>query len=57
VHVAKEIGDGVTAIVPISLVVNVVMGTEGQHCKVATGQYNKMLDQKIAEIKAHGNIK
>ncbi len=50
-HVGKKIAAGVTAIVPIGLVVNVVTGTEGEHFKVATGEYNKMIDQKIAEIK------
>ncbi len=50
-HVGKEIAAGVTAIVPIGLVVNVVTGTEGEHFKVATGKYNKMIDKKIADIK------
>jgi hypothetical protein len=50
-HVGKQIESGVTAIVPVSLVVNVVTGTEKEHFKVATGKYNDMLDEKIAEIK------
>jgi hypothetical protein len=57
VHVSKEIADGVTAIVPISLVLDLAEGTEGQHLKVTTGQYNKMLDAKIAEIKKECNLK
>ena len=51
-HVGKQIASGVTAIVPVSLVVNVVTGTEKEHLKVATGKYNAMLDKKIAEIKS-----
>jgi hypothetical protein len=57
VHVAKEMADGVTAIIPISLVLNLAEGTEGQHVKVTTGEYNKMLDAKIAEIKKECNLK
>ena len=50
-HVGKEIASGVTAIVPVSLVVNLVKGDEKEHLTVATGDYNDMLDKKIAEIK------
>ena len=50
-HVAQQIAEGVTAIVPISLVVGIVTGTEGTKLKVATGEYNKMIDERIAEIK------
>ena len=51
-HVGKQIAAGVTSIVPVSLVVNVVTGTEKEHFKVATGKYNEMIDDKIAEIKS-----
>ena len=51
-HVGKQIASGVTAIVPVSLVVNVVTGTEKEHFKVATGKYNDMIDDKIVEIKS-----
>jgi hypothetical protein len=50
-HVGKEIAAGVSAIVPVSLVVNLVKGTEKEHFTVATGDYNDMLDKKIGEIK------
>ena len=50
--VAKQIAMGVTAIVPVGLVAGVVTGTEKTKYQVATGQYNQMIDQKIAEIKA-----
>jgi hypothetical protein len=50
-HVGEQIAAGVTAIVPVSLVVNIVKGTEKDHFTVATGDYNDMLDKKIAEIK------
>jgi len=51
-HVANEIAAGVSAIVPISAVVGLVSGTERENFKVATGEYDKMIDKKIAEIKA-----
>ena len=50
-HVGKQIEAGITSIVPIGLVAGVASGTEGTNLKVATGEYNKMIDNKIAEIK------
>lgn len=50
-HVTQQIAAGVTAIVPIGLVVGVVTGTEGTKFEMATGEYNKKIDAKIAEIK------
>ena len=51
-HVGSEIAAGASAIIPIGLVVNVVTGEEGTQWKVTTGEYNKMLDARIAEIKS-----
>jgi hypothetical protein len=48
---AAKIGNGVSMIVPIGLVVGVVTGTEGTKYQVSTGEYNKMLDAKITQIK------
>ena len=50
-HVAQEISEGVTAIFPAGLVLGVVTGTEKTKVKVAIGDYNKMIDKRIAEIK------
>ena len=50
-HVGKQIAAGATAIVPVSLVINVVTGTEKEHLQVATGKYDDMIDEKMAEIK------
>jgi hypothetical protein len=55
-HVGEQIAEGVTAIVPMSLVVGVLTGTESTKFEVATGDYNKMIDKRIAEIKAQCNI-
>jgi hypothetical protein len=52
VHVASQVAAGVTALVPVGLVLGIVTGTEGTKFKVATGDYNKALDQRIAEIQS-----
>jgi hypothetical protein len=54
---AKRMAEGVSAVFPIGLVVNSASGNEGDAMKVATGDYNKMLDNKIAEIKSQCGIK
>lgn len=50
-HVAEEIENGVLMIHPASLVIGLVTGTEDERFRVATGEYNDMIDKKIAEIK------
>lgn len=56
-HVGKQIIDGVTAIVPAGAVIGILMGTETTKLKVATGEYNEMIDKRIAEIKSTCGIK
>ena len=51
-HVAERIAMGVTMIYPASAVVGLLTGTERTKYQVATGEYNKVLDAKIAEIKS-----
>jgi len=55
-NVAQQIANGVTAIVPASAVIGIISGTESDKMKVATGDYNNMIDQKIAEIKTKCNL-
>ena len=50
-HASSQLAAGVKAIAPIGLVANVASGTEGDQAKVASGEYNKMIVKKIAEIK------
>jgi hypothetical protein len=50
-HVGKQIVNGVTAVAPAGAVVGILTGTEGEKLQVATGDYNKQIEQKIAEIK------
>jgi hypothetical protein len=47
----QRIGSGVRLVVPVSLVGGVAVGTTSTKYQVATGTYNEMLDDKIAEIK------
>jgi len=50
-HVGQQIAEGVTSIAPPGFVLGVVTGTEKEKLKVGVGEYNKMIDQRIAEIK------
>ena len=51
-HVTKEIANGVSSIFPIGLVINTVDKQEKARFEVGTGEYNRMIDKKMAEIKA-----
>ena len=55
-HVASEIANGVTAIIPASLVIGLVTLTEGEKIRIATGEYNKATDKRIAEIKSQCGV-
>jgi len=55
-NVAQMIANGVTAIVPAGAVIGIITGTEGDKMKVASGDYNSMIDKKIAEIKQQCNL-
>ena len=55
-NVAQQIAAGVTSIVPAGLVIGLVTGTAGAKWNVTTGEYNKMIDQRIAEIKQQCNV-
>ena len=50
-HVTDQIAAGVTAIVPAAAVVSVASGQEGEKLKIGTGDYNRRIDKRIAEIK------
>jgi hypothetical protein len=51
-HVVQQIAMGVTSIYPAGLVLGLITGTEGTKIQVATGDYNQMIDKKIAEIQS-----
>ena len=50
-HVGRQIVAGVTSIVPAGIVVGLVTGTTATKFRVATGEYNQRIDERIAEIK------
>jgi hypothetical protein len=50
-NVAQRLVEGATAIYPASLVMGVVTGTEGTKISVATGDYDRMIDRRMAEIR------
>jgi len=50
-NVAQQALSGVTAIAPAGIVIGVLTGTEGTKARVATGEYNTMIDKRIADIK------
>ena len=49
-NTAERVAAGVTMVVPAGLVVGLVTQTEGTKYQVTTGEYNTLLDKKIAEI-------
>jgi hypothetical protein len=54
--VAERVAQGVTAIYPAGLIVGLLTGTEGTKIQVAAGEYNKKLDEKIAEIQSQCGV-
>jgi hypothetical protein len=55
-HTMDRIAAGVSSISPAGAVIGLVTKTEGASLNVTTGEYNKMIDKRIAEIKAHCGI-
>ena len=55
-HVGQQVASGLTAIAPAGLVIGVLTGTESTKLKVAAGDYNTQIDQRIAAIKSTCNI-
>ena len=52
VHTLQQIGDGISAIVPVGALGGMMTGTEGTKFEVASGDYNDAIDKRIAEIKS-----
>ena len=49
-HVAERIVEGVSAITPAGAALGILTWTEPTKLRVATGEYNKMIDKRIAQI-------
>jgi hypothetical protein len=48
--VVQQIAEGVSSIAPAGIVLGVLTGTESTKLQVAAGEYNQMIDQRIAAI-------
>jgi len=48
---AQRVVEGATAIYPAGAVMGILTGTEGTKIRVATGDYDAMIDQRMAEIR------
>ena len=53
---SKEIEAGASSIIPVGAVAHMIGGSEKETFAIGTGQYNKKLDAKIAEIKQQCDI-
>jgi hypothetical protein len=53
---SQEIEAGASSIVPIGAVAHMFGGSEKQSLEIGTGEYNRKLDAKIAEIKQQCNV-
>lgn len=53
---SQEIEDGAGSIIPVGAVAHMFGGSEKQSLEIGTGEYNKKLDAKIAEIKQQCNL-
>jgi hypothetical protein len=51
-HVVQRIVEGATAITPAGIVLGILTGTEGTKLRVAVGEYNQMIDERIALIQS-----
>lgn len=51
-NVVQQMAAGLAAIVPTSIVVGLVTGTEGTQAQVESGEYNRKIDERIADIKS-----
>jgi len=51
-NVAQQTAAGLQAIIPTSIVVGLITGTSGTRAQVENGEYNRMIDARIAEIKS-----
>ena len=51
-HVAQQIVEGITSLTPAGAALGILTLTETTKWKVAVGKYNKMIDDRMARIKA-----
>ena len=51
VSLVGQVASGVSMVAPVGIVVGILTGTTGTKFRVTTGEYNDMLDNRIAQIK------
>ena len=56
-HVAEQVLKGAMAVSPSGAVLGIITGTEKEHLSVGSGEYNQMIDDKIAAIKQKCGVK
>ena len=54
---SQEIEAGASSIIPVGAIAHMFGGSEKGTFSIGTGEYNKKLDEKIADIKKQCNIK
>lgn len=54
---SQEIEDGASSIIPIGAVAHIFGRSEKESVEIGTGEYNRKLDDKIAEIQKQCNVK
>lgn len=54
---SQEIEDGAGSIIPIGAVAHIFGGSEKESMEIGTGEYNKKVDVKIAEIQKQCDVK
>ena len=50
-HTLQQIAQGVSALTPAGAALGILTGTERTKLTVGVGEYNRMIDQRIAQIK------
>lgn len=53
---SQEIEDGASSIIPVGAVAHIFGGSEKESMEIGTGEYNKKLDAKIADIRQQCNV-
>ena len=53
---SQEIENGASSIIPVDAVAHMFGGSEKESFEIGTGEYNKKLDAKIADIQSQCNL-
>lgn len=53
---ATQAAEGLKFALPTTIIVGAITGTAGAQYEVGTGEYNRKIDEKIANIKSTCNV-